>query len=42
MKELRQKYDDERADERVTAIRVSKRAQAKIVAEKVNVYQQEV
>ncbi|KAE9401326.1 hypothetical protein BT96DRAFT_992213 [Gymnopus androsaceus JB14] len=41
MKALRQKYDDEKAEEKVAAIRVSKRAQAKSVAEKVNVFQQE-
>lgn len=42
MKALREKYDDEKAQEKIAAIRVSKRAQAKSVAEKVNIFQQEV
>ena len=42
MKALRQKYDEEKAEEKVAAIQVSNRAQAKSVAEKVNVFQQEV
>ncbi|KAE9384210.1 hypothetical protein BT96DRAFT_1008299 [Gymnopus androsaceus JB14] len=41
MKALRHKYDEEKAEEKVAAIRVSKRAQAKSVAEKVNIFQQE-
>lgn len=42
MKELRQKFDDEKAEEKIAAVRISKRAQAKNVAEKVNLFQQEV
>lgn len=42
MKALRQKYDEEKAEEKVAAIQVSKRAQAKSVAGKVNIFQQEV
>lgn len=42
MKALRLKYDEEKAEEKISAIRISKRAQAKSVAEKINVFQQEV
>lgn len=36
MKALRSKYDEEKAEEKVSAIQISKRAQAKSVAEKIN------
>ena len=42
MKALRQRYDDAKAEEKVVAVRVSKRNQAKSVAEKINLFQQEV
>ncbi|KAE9385966.1 hypothetical protein BT96DRAFT_1006545 [Gymnopus androsaceus JB14] len=41
MKSLHQKYDEEKSEEKVAAIWVSKRAQAKSVAEKMNLFQQE-
>ncbi|KAE9384050.1 hypothetical protein BT96DRAFT_1008478 [Gymnopus androsaceus JB14] len=41
MKALRQKYNEEKAEEKITAVRVSKRAQAKSIAEKMNLLQQE-
>ncbi|KAE9391998.1 hypothetical protein BT96DRAFT_1000778 [Gymnopus androsaceus JB14] len=41
MQALRQKYNDEKAQEKISAIRVSKRAQAKTVSEKVNLFQHE-
>lgn len=42
MAELREEYEEGKAEERVTAVRVSKRAQAKVVSEKINLFQQEV
>lgn len=42
MAELRDKYDEEKADTQVTATRVSKRAAAKFIAGKIDGFQQEV
>jgi len=42
MKALCQKYNKEKAEEKVAAIQVSNRAQAKSIAEKVIVFQQEI
>lgn len=42
MKTLRLKYEEEKANEKIAAIRVSNRAQAKSVAEKINLFQHEV
>ncbi|KAE9388000.1 hypothetical protein BT96DRAFT_947937 [Gymnopus androsaceus JB14] len=41
MAELRDKYDEEKADTQVTATRVSKRAAAKFIAGKIDGFQQE-
>lgn len=42
MEILREKYDEAREDDRVKALRVSKTAQAKMVAAKVNEFQEMV
>lgn len=42
MKALCQKYDEERAEEKIAGVWVSKCAQAKSIAEKMNLFQQEV
>lgn len=42
MKILRKKFDEAKAEEKIAAIRVSRRAEAKSVAEKINVFQREV
>lgn len=42
MAELRKRFDEEKSKESVAAVRVSKRAEAKTVAEKLNLLQQEV